>query len=62
MAEREVDAGRVRALAALLDETGLGEIEYETKEWRVRVVKQGVAAPAHVVAAAPPPEIGRAHV
>jgi acetyl-CoA carboxylase biotin carboxyl carrier protein len=41
----------VRELAALLDETGLTEIEYDSGQWRVRVARN--APPAHVP---PPPE------
>lgn len=47
----------VRRMAALLDETGLGEIEYETKDLKIRVAKppvhvSAVAAPAAVLAPA----------
>jgi acetyl-CoA carboxylase biotin carboxyl carrier protein len=50
-----VDGDLVRALAALLDETGLNEIEYAVGEKRIRVARSG--APVSVVAsatAAPP--------
>lgn len=51
MTESEKIAGIVRELAALLDETGLTEIEYGGDDWHVRVAKTaGVAPPA---AAAP---------
>ncbi|MDJ0947348.1 MAG: acetyl-CoA carboxylase biotin carboxyl carrier protein subunit [Alphaproteobacteria bacterium] len=40
MASNEIDEDLVRRLAALLEETGLSEIEYGTDAWRVRVVKQ----------------------
>ena len=48
----------VRRMAALLDETGLGEIEYETKDLKIRVAKPPVhvsamALPAHAPASAP---------
>ena len=44
------DADVIRSLAALLDETGLSEIEYESGGTRIRVAKGGA-----FVAAAPPP-------
>ena len=55
MTKHQVDAELVRKLAALLDETGLTELEYETGALKVRVAKHHgstvtVAAPA---AAAP---------
>jgi acetyl-CoA carboxylase biotin carboxyl carrier protein len=54
-----VDGDLVRTLAALLEETGLTEIEYAMGERRIRVVRGGPAAPAVTVsmppaAAAPP--------
>lgn len=53
----EVDADLIRGLAALLDETGLSEIEIETNGKRLRVARQlsvaAVAAPVAAVAAAP---------
>jgi acetyl-CoA carboxylase biotin carboxyl carrier protein len=45
-----VDGDLVRTLAALLEETGLTEIEYAMGERRIRVVRGGVAAPAVTVA------------
>ena len=60
MTKHSVDAELVRKLAALLDETGLSELEYATNSLRVRVAKNhgggGVqiapsAAPAAAVAA-----------
>lgn len=56
MTKHQVDAELVRKLAALLDETGLTELEYATNALRVRVAKNHggtvtVAAPA--AAAAP---------
>ncbi|MBU6207891.1 MAG: acetyl-CoA carboxylase biotin carboxyl carrier protein [Alphaproteobacteria bacterium] len=57
----QVDASLVRALAKLLDETHLTEIEVEDNGRRIRVARQGapvaaIAAPAPVtVAAAPTP-------
>jgi acetyl-CoA carboxylase biotin carboxyl carrier protein len=45
-----VDGDLVRALAALLDETGLSEIEYAVGEKRIRVARS--SAPVSVVASA----------
>lgn len=55
--ELMVDGDLVRALAALLHETGLREIEYAEGERRIRVVRDApaAAAPAHPAAAAPAP-------
>jgi acetyl-CoA carboxylase biotin carboxyl carrier protein len=47
------DPDAIRALAALLAETGLTEIEVAENEWRIRVARH-VAAPVASVAAAPP--------
>ncbi len=49
-----IDAGLVRQLAGLLDETGLSEIEYATGDIHLRVAKGGgtFAAPAAVAAVA----------
>lgn len=51
-----LEAGWIRELAAILDETGLTEVEIEKNNIRLRVSRQGGAAafhaPAH--AAAPP--------
>jgi acetyl-CoA carboxylase biotin carboxyl carrier protein len=58
MNRHQVDAELIRKLAALLDETGLTELEYQTNALRVRVAKNhgspaGVAvAPAHAAAPA----------
>ncbi|HUC60858.1 MAG TPA: acetyl-CoA carboxylase biotin carboxyl carrier protein subunit [Alphaproteobacteria bacterium] len=66
----EIDAARVRKLAALLDETGLGEIEYATDRWRIRVARgTPTAEPARVArpaaepaaASAPGPEADAAN-
>jgi len=54
----DIDPDLVRKLADLLNETGLGEIEYEDNGKRVRVALPGaggVSVAAPVVAAAPPP-------
>jgi acetyl-CoA carboxylase biotin carboxyl carrier protein len=54
MPKATINADVVRNLAALLDETGLTEIEYETGTLRVRVSRQsGVAVAAASPAAAP---------
>jgi acetyl-CoA carboxylase biotin carboxyl carrier protein len=52
MPKFDVDDALVRKLAALLDETGLTEIEYETGEQRIRVTRGGATTLA--VAPAPP--------
>lgn len=54
----EIDVEAVRTLAGLLEETGLGEIEYEVDDRRIRVAKPAVgmamaAAPVAAPAAAP---------
>ena len=43
---KDIDADLVRKLAGLLDETGLGELEYATDDWRIRVARP--AAPSLV--------------
>jgi len=54
MANHNVDEELIRKLAALLADTGLSEIEYEAKDWRVRVARQLAAAgPAPVAVATP---------
>ena len=53
-----IDPDSIRALAAVLMETGLTEIEIADKDSRIRVVRGGApaaAAPATVVVAAPAP-------
>lgn len=49
----KIDAAMIREMAALLNETGLGEIEYETGEVRIRVAKPGAAAMTTIAAPAP---------
>ena len=49
----KVDAGAIRELAGLLDETGLSEIEYATDEWQIRVARNGGTAPVAHAAPAP---------
>lgn len=53
MAKNFINSAAVRELAALLDETGLTEIEYETGTFRVRVGRQVLAAMAPAAAAPP---------
>ena len=55
-----VDADLVRALAALLHETGLSEIEYAVGDRRIRVAREaaphpGASLPPPSPASAPPP-------
>lgn len=47
----DIDAELIRKLAGLLEETGLGEIEYEAGGARIRVVRPGIVAAAPAVAA-----------
>jgi len=51
----KIDSELVRALAALLDETGLSEIEYAVGERRIRVARNGGGAAVAMVATAPTP-------
>ncbi len=54
MAEFDIDGDLIRKLSALLDETGLTEIEYADGERRIRVSKTGnVVTVAPTAAAAP---------
>jgi acetyl-CoA carboxylase biotin carboxyl carrier protein len=53
MPKANINADVVRNLAALLDETGLTEIEYETGTLRVRVSRQGGVTVAAAPAAMP---------
>jgi len=55
MGKFQIDTEAIRALAALLQETGLTEIEVGDKDHRLRVARQGlvVHAPAAAPAAAP---------
>jgi acetyl-CoA carboxylase biotin carboxyl carrier protein len=53
-----IDSDLVRALAALLDETGLTEIEYSVGDRRIRVARTAAAlAPAVNIAAPAPAEV-----
>ena len=53
---QDVDSALVRKLAGLLEETGLGELEYATRDWRIRVVR-----PVASAATLPVPERPVAH-
>jgi acetyl-CoA carboxylase biotin carboxyl carrier protein len=54
MAKFEMDTDFIRKLAAILDETGLGEIELSDGERKIRVARPAtVAAPAAPIAVAP---------
>ena len=46
-----IDGDSVKQLAAILTETGLTEIEYDTGTLRIKVVRGGVAAPVYAAAA-----------
>ena len=49
MSSKSIDSDLVRSLAALLDETNLTEIEYDTGTLRIRLARQG-APVTHVAA------------
>ncbi len=53
MTKLKVDSDLIRELAAILDETGLTEIEVSDNGQSLRVSRAGTAAPAVTVAAAP---------
>ena len=53
MTKLKVDSDLIRELAAILDETGLTEIEVSDNGQGLRVSRAGTAAPAVTVAAAP---------
>ena len=57
-ADHALEAGWIRELAGILEETGLTEIEIEKNEVRLRVSRQGGAS--QVVAAAPAPAVAAA--
>ncbi|MGE5202484.1 MAG: hypothetical protein ACM3O6_10515 [Acidobacteriota bacterium] len=50
-----VDAELVRQLAALLEETGLTEIEYSVRDRRIRVARTAAALAPTLNVAAPAP-------
>ena len=56
----KIESELVRVLAALLDETGLSEIEYAVGERRIRVARNGGGAVAMVAAAPVPANMGAA--
>ncbi|MGE5548028.1 MAG: acetyl-CoA carboxylase biotin carboxyl carrier protein [Solirubrobacterales bacterium] len=58
MANKPFDAELVRTLAALLDETNLTEIEYDTGTTRIRVARQGGPVTFHHAAPAMPAQGG----
>lgn len=61
----KIDGELVRALAALLEETGLSEIEYAVGDRRVRVARNGGGGAAVAMVAAPvavPPPVAAALV
>jgi acetyl-CoA carboxylase biotin carboxyl carrier protein len=51
---QDVDSELIRKLAGLLEETGLGEIEYATNDWKIRIARPAPAPAASSVIAAPP--------
>jgi len=53
MASNPIDTDAVRALAELLGDTGLSEIEYETGDLRIRVARTLTVTATAPVAAAP---------
>lgn len=53
MTKLKLDSDLIRELAAILDETGLTEIEVSDNGQGLRVSRAGTAAPAVTVAAAP---------
>ncbi|HYZ23720.1 MAG TPA: acetyl-CoA carboxylase biotin carboxyl carrier protein subunit [Rhodopila sp.] len=55
-----IDPDTIRALAAVLAETGLTEIEIAEKDSRIRVVRGGVATAVATPAAAPPSVVAAA--
>ncbi|MDX2142823.1 MAG: acetyl-CoA carboxylase biotin carboxyl carrier protein [Rhodospirillaceae bacterium] len=48
-----IDGDSVKKLAAILNDTGLSEIEYDTGTLRIRVARNAVAAQVHVPMAVP---------
>lgn len=60
MSDEKIDSGMIRALAALLDETRLSEIEIERDGWRVRVARQQPPAQTPTYAITQPPAIATA--
>jgi acetyl-CoA carboxylase biotin carboxyl carrier protein len=54
---QDVDSELVRKLASLLDETGLGEIEYATDDWKIRIARPVVPQVAAPAMSAPAPTV-----
>ena len=52
-----IDPDIIRALAAVLAETGLTEIEIAEKDSRIRIVRGGAPVATPVIAAPPPPAL-----
>jgi acetyl-CoA carboxylase biotin carboxyl carrier protein len=52
---QDVDSELVRKLAGLLDETGLGEIEYATDDWKIRIARPAVTQAVAPIMSAPAP-------
>ena len=55
MAKFELDEDALRKIAAILEETGLSEIEVESDDHRIRVVKHKAPAVVHSEAPRPRP-------
>ena len=60
MAKFELDEEALRKIAAILEETGLSEIEVESDDHRIRVVKHKAPTVVHSEPAAPPQQQGAA--
>ncbi|MBI1365396.1 MAG: acetyl-CoA carboxylase biotin carboxyl carrier protein [Alphaproteobacteria bacterium] len=59
---KEIESGWIRELAAILQETGLTEIEIERAGVRLKVSRAASAAPAPIIAHSPSPASGPAPV
>jgi acetyl-CoA carboxylase biotin carboxyl carrier protein len=51
----DIDADLIRELAALLEETGLSEIEYGAKDWHLRVARSSAPATTTIPETSPTP-------
>ena len=49
---QDVDSDLIRKLASLLEETGLGEIEYATDDWKIRIARPPLTNVTSVITAA----------
>ena len=58
MAKFDIDEDAIRRLAAILDETGLTEIEYQQGDAALRVARGATATAGYAVAGAPAPAPG----